>query len=419
MKFGDNLRNLGRVLSRKPFGRYSVGNISTMSGSWMVRLATAWLGWELTQSPSWLGVLAFADLFPAIICAPIAGVAADRWHRVNLLRWLLIAGAVVSAITAVMYFSGVLGIWMLFSLTLAQGIIASLTQPLRFTIVSELVPRADLPIGVAINAISFNVARFIGPAVAGIMIATTGVGVTFITNVALHVAFWLLLRGIGVAAPRRAERRASIMTEMREGFIYLFQQRTLVPLIVQATAVALCIRPVAELLPAISDEIYFAGTLGLTVMTSAIGVGAVIGGLWFAGLPNMNQLIVMIGTNGVISSLAVMIAVSTGYLPLGAVSFVVIGFAVVSSGVATQAAIQMTVQDELRGRTMSTYAMIVRVAPALGALAIGFLSEVTGLRLAVVAVGPICLLLSVYLLVRRRTLQRSFSDHANLEQSNT
>lgn len=418
MRFDDNLRNLSRVLGNKSFGRYSLGNVATMSGSWMVRLATAWLGWELTQSPSWLGVLAFADLFPAIICAPIAGVAADRWHRVNLLRWLVIAGASVSALTALMYYAGVLGIWMLFSLTLLQGIIASLTQPLRFTIVSELVPRADLPIGVAINAISFNVARFIGPAVAGIMIATTSVGVTFITNVVLHAAFWLLLRNIGLSALRRTETRASIMIEMREGFTYLFRQRTLVPLILQATAVALCIRPVAELLPAISDEIYLAGTLGLTVMTSSIGVGAVVGGLWFTSLPNMNRLFVMIGINGVISSLAVIIAVGTGYLPLGAFSFVVIGFTVVSSGVATQAAIQMTVQDELRGRTMSTYAMIVRAAPAVGALAIGFLSEVTGLRLAVVAVGPICLVLSIYLLVRRRTLQQSFSDHANLIQFN-
>ena len=416
MTFGDNLRNLWRVLKGTPFGRYSLGNVSTMAGSWMVRLATAWLGWELTQSPSWLGALAFADMFPAIICAPLAGVAADRWNRITLLRWLLVSGALVSTLTMVAFYAGMLGIWPLFGLTLLQGIIASLAQPLRFTIVSELVPRADLPVGVAINAISFNVARFIGPALAGVMIATTGVGLTFLVNVAMHIAFLLQLRGIAVSGSIETRAGSSILGDMRDGFTYLLSQRMLAPLILQATGVAVCIRPIAELLPAISDDIYAAGTFGLALMTSVVGIGAMVGGIWFAGLPNMNRLIAMIGINGVISTGAVITAVSTGYLVVGAVSFAVIGFTVVSSGIATQAAIQMTVPNELRGRMMSTYGMIVRAAPALGALGIGFLSEVTGLFVAVALVCPVCLMLSIYLLLRRRALQQRFSLEGRPDQ---
>ena len=412
MGFVLSVRRLNRVLAGTPYGRYTIGNLSTSSGMWMIRLSTGWIGWELTQSAIWLGVLAFADLVPAIACAPIAGVLADRMDRLVLLRRTIAIGMVVSACVAAAFYAGVLGIWLLTTLTLLQGIINSLTQPVRLTIVSELVARVDVPQAVAINAISFNVARFLGPMVGGAIIVMDGAGPTFLLNIALAAIFLQQLRGL-VGRPVGDKPREAIFANALAGMHYLLAHRNVLPLLLQAACIGLSVRPVAELLPAIAEKLYSGGAFTLTLLTSSMGLGALLGCVWFSGLGTLSRVILLIGVNGLIAAAAnILVAfgplLSTNAnvsLALGMVAMAATGFGTVTSGVAMQTTLQLVVEDSVRGRTMSSYAMIVRAAPALGALVLGILAERFGLQIAVVITAPICLLSSLWILLRRESIQ--------------
>ena len=173
---------IARALRNPHYGRYAAGNSISLVGTWMQRVAVGWLTWQLTESGAWLGAVAFADLFPTVLIAPLAGAAADRWDRLTTLKLgqalLAVQAAVLFGLTA----SGLITIWSLLGLSLFLGVVAAFNQPARLALVSSLVARQDLPAAVAINAIIFNSARLIGPAVAGLIIVGVGIAAVFAVN---------------------------------------------------------------------------------------------------------------------------------------------------------------------------------------------------------------------------------------------
>ena len=140
----------------------------------MHRIAVSWLAWELTGSAFWVGVVAFCDLAPAVVVSPIAGAIADRADRLRLTMFSQAAIGLNAALIAALVALGWMNIWLLLVLEVLGGIAASFAQPARQSLMPGLVPRADLPAAVALNSLTFNVARFIGPALAGPIIAVAG-----------------------------------------------------------------------------------------------------------------------------------------------------------------------------------------------------------------------------------------------------
>ena len=172
----SGLTRIVQALGQPNYGVYMAGMSVSMIGLWMQRLGVGWLTWELTESAAWLGAVAFADLFPAVLVAPIGGSAADRWDRLRLTK----ISQVLSLLQAVALFgltvSGLITIEILFALTLFLGIVTAFHQPVRMALVPSLVRREYLPTAVALSSISFNLARFIGPAFAGVVILAFGRG---------------------------------------------------------------------------------------------------------------------------------------------------------------------------------------------------------------------------------------------------
>src|SRR5437762_9006148 len=195
------------------FGLYSAGSAISLIGMWMQRIAIGWLTWQLTESGFWLGVIAFADFFPVILVGPIAGAAADRWDRLKVVKIsqaisLLQATALV-ALTA----SGHINIGLLVALTAFQGFIVAFNQPARLAMVPYLVPEADLASAVAINSVIFNLARFVGPMLAGLAIVWSGVAAAFAANAISYVPFLLALARIrGIPAGHATATRRSLGT---------------------------------------------------------------------------------------------------------------------------------------------------------------------------------------------------------------
>ena len=171
--------DLRDVFAIRDFRVYQIGNVASTLGFWMQRVAIGWVAWEMTGSEAFLGLVAFFELFPAILTGLLGGVLADRWPRTRVMLWGQCAVAVVSAVFWIAQASGVLTPGLILALVACLGALAGLILPSRLAMASTLVPTGQLPTALAVNSTAFNLSRFLGPAIAGVLLIWTGAGVIF------------------------------------------------------------------------------------------------------------------------------------------------------------------------------------------------------------------------------------------------
>ena len=392
----SGLTRIVQALGQPNYGVYMAGMSVSMIGLWMQRVGVGWLTWELTESAAWLGAVAFADLFPAVLVAPIGGSAADRWDRLKLTK----ISQMLSLLQAVALFgltvSGLITIEILFALTLFLGIVTAFHQPVRMALVPSLVRREYLPTAVALSSISFNLARFIGPAFAGVVILAFGTGATFGLNALSFAVFlWALgrVRIENTVAPRQQDR-PGLVREFGDGVRYVASHAGVAPILMILIVVCLGIRPFQELLPGFADHVFGGGADILAVLTCATGVGAVVGGLWLAqrGGPAGLTKLILIAT--VIQALSMFAFVATDSLWVAVPAVTAAGLGMTMTGIGVQTLMQLTVDASVRGRVLSIFGLTFRGVPALGALVMGAASESVGLRWPL-ATGAFLVLLSL------------------------
>ena len=370
---------LWQALREPNFGRYVAGNSISLVGNWMQRTAIAWLTWELTGSVTWLGLIAFADLFPAIVTGPFGGVLADRVARRRIILIAQCAMLVLSLLMAILAWSGMMNRWTLLALTVVHGIIVGINQPARLAFVSSLIPTGLLPTAVAINSIVFNTARFIGPALAGILLATLGAGWTFFANCLTYIPLLVALSILNLPRSKRpAQANPSILAAIAEGLSFIWRDSLLRPLLTLFLACSLAVRPVSELLPAVADGRFGEGALGLAWMSSSLGIGAMLGGYTLATRPNLAGIqhyrFWLLACAGAVGLFILAWRFELAVLAIG-----ICGFCFVVAGVGANTIIQLRTPDALRGRVLGLYGIIMRAAPALGALSLGLAADRFGM----------------------------------------
>src|SRR5581483_4326993 len=333
------------------YGLYSLGSAFSLTGMWMERIAVGWLTWQLTESGFWLGVVAFADFFPVIVIAPVAGAAADRWDRLRVVKVsqfiLLAQAAVLFAATA----SGHINVGLIVTLMAIHGAVVAFNQPARLALVPSLVPRADVGPAVAVNSVIFNLARFIGPIFAGLAIVWSGVATAFATNVLTYVVFQLALARIRMEpgeAPLVSE--SHFLTEIRDGIRYTATHPGIGMLFILLIAIGIGGRPLTELLPGLADEVYHAGAGGLSILASSVGAGAIIGGLWLAHSANRFNLMSVTLATTVGQAISALAIIATDRLWLALPAVVAYGFCVATAGIASQTLVQLASGRNMRGR---------------------------------------------------------------------
>jgi MFS family permease len=386
------------------FGIYSLGSAVSLIGMWMQRIAIGWLTWKLTESGFWLGVMAFADFFPVILIAPIAGAAADRWDRLRVVKTsqaiLLVQATALFALTV----SGHVTVGWLVALTAFQGIVVAFNQPARLALVPSLVPHTDLGPAVAINSVIFNLARFIGPVFAGFAIVWSGVAAAFAANALSYAVFLVALARIRIppgedeiAAPR------SFLTDIHQGIRYAVTHPGIGTLFVLLIAIGIGGRPLTELLPGFADKVFHAGAGGLSILASAVGAGAILGGLWLGHRAHSSDLMAVTLANTLGQAVTAIAIIATDRLWLAVPAVVAYGFCSSTAGIASQTLVQLASDRSMRGRVMGLYGLIFRGGPSIGALGAGIISVHLGLRWPVV-IGA-ALLAAVWLrtyLIRER-----------------
>ena len=386
------------------YRNYAIGSFASHVGTWVQRVAVGWLAWELTHSGLWLGMIAFADLAPTVIFAPICGVVADRVNRLHGSRITQSLAALLAFILWGMAIAGWLTIEWLFTLVLVQGIIMAFNQPLRFAIIPSLVERKDLGSAIAINSISFNFARVAGPAAAGFIIAHSGVATAFLINSVTYVLFVVSLFFINPRMPPRGVARPfrEVPAEILEGVQYCVRTPGVGPMFVLLGVYAIFGRAYSELLPKFADAVFNYGVEGFSMLTSATGAGSVAASIVLASRGSVVGLTNFVAWNILLLALALAGLTATTSIWVGLLCVFLAGFSMLCVGVGEQTLLQNTLPSDVRGRVMSLYGMVSRGGPALGALAIGWASDYIGLRWPVFVAGLICFGLWLWVLPRRR-----------------
>ncbi len=396
----SGLTAIRQVFSNRNYAIYTSGNSLSLIGLWVQRLAVGWLAWDLTKSGFWLGAVAFADLFPIFVIGPFAGVIADWYDR---RRVSLICQMMALSQAAVLFFltaNAMIDIESLFILSLLQGIVVAFHQPTRLSLVRDLVEAKDMTTAVAVNSVSFNLARFIGPAVAGVVITSYGVATAFAINALSYFSMIIALFFLRLPPQRKQTQKKGILTEASAGIRYAASHPVVGRIIILMLAMAFLTRPVSELLPGFADAVFSKGAEGLAIFTSATGLGAIVGGIWIAQRGRNEGLSRIAVTSVIISGLMIILFASTHLFWVAVGAMTVAGVAMVTCGVATQTMIQSVVEEQMRGRVLSLWGMIFRGGPAVGALVMGWLSGTFGLSWPLGVAGGLCVCIVFLMLLR-------------------
>ncbi len=400
---GFGLGGVRRALRHRNHFLFAAGMAPSLITLWMQRLAVGWLTWELTHSPAWLGIIAFADLFPAVVLSPLAGALIDR---VDPMRPMILSQAVFLAqalILAVLSFAGLLTIESLLALAIVLGLTHPFNTASRHTILPSLVPREDLSVAIAVNSSLYNVARFIGPAAAGAVIVTGGVTWAFACNVLGYLVFLLALFRMDVAPPERRPRsETTLFGEVAEGWRYTVAHPGIRPVLVLLVITAVVSRPVVDLLPGFAGDVFHRGAGGLAWLTAAMGLGAMLGALWLALRGVLAGLTTITVSAVLVLALALGAFTAMDHFFLALPFLAISGFAMVVNGIGSQTLIQSSVAPAMRGRVMSLYTLIYRGMPALGAVVMGWLAEGLGLPATLGGGAVLCLVAWGWAARRRR-----------------
>jgi MFS family permease len=383
---------IARAFHYPQYRRFALGDMISLIGTWVQRVAIGWLTWELTESGAWLGIVSFAELAPSILFSPLGGAHADRFERRLIAMATEILLMLQSLCFVLLIFTGWIGIWWVVALTMARGCLNSWSHPARQSLIASLVPRQELPTAVSMNAVLFNLARFIGPAVAGIIIVEWGIGYAFLVNTASFLLFiGVLYRLKPLHTEVQPDKRQPLLVQLREGYGYVIRHPGIGPIMLLLVLTSVFGRPIAELLPGYAGAVYANGASGLAWMTSSMGVGAMIGGFVIAqrgevvGLTSVSIfMILMMG-------LALLAFAVVPWFPAALVAIALASCAIATMSISCQSLIQTSVDGALRGRVISVYGMIFRMGPALGALVMGSLVDGLGWRWPIAGGAAVCL----------------------------
>ena len=404
-------------MQHRNYRLYAFGDGISLIGNWVQRVAIGWLTWQLTKSGTWLGIVAFADLFPAIVLSPIGGVIADRGdpRRMSLVSQ---GFAMTQALLLfVLTWQSLIGIWGVVVLSVLRGSIAAINQPARMSLMPILIPREDLSSAIAFNSVMANMARCVGPAIAGTIIVAGGVAGAFAVNAVSYLFLLYALWAIDIGEERTAgHRRAGLWSQIEVGYRYIYEHPGLGPLLLIFSSVTVLVRPVTELLPGFADAIFGRGAEGLAWMTSSMGFGAMVGGLSMLRRGDTERLVkAAVGSLLILSTSVFAFALFPSFW-FGLALLFAFGFTNTTSGIGTQTLTQSAVDDALRGRVMSLYGVIFRGGPSFGALIMGALSDRFGLQAPVAVGAAICFSVSLWALTRRRSLVKHLSKSAEGER---
>ena len=399
---------------QRNFAWYMSGAAISLFGVWAQRIAVAWLTWKLTGSYFWLGLIAFADLFPTVIITPLAGVIADRVDRRKMSIYSQLAAAFQAIVLATCTLIGVIEIWSLLTLTVFLGVALAYNTAARLALVPNLLEPRFIPSALASDAAIYNSARVIGPMIAAWLIAEINIGGAFVFNCVTYVIFLFCLFKMRLVRHETSGRTGGVFLQTLEGVRYAAKHPGIGPLLVVLTALAIGVKPFLEMLPAFAEDVFKSDVHGFAWLAAAAGFGAISCAIFLAvrgrsdGLTRITLSALFVGPFGIL------IMCFSNSLWLGLIGSFIVGTSITLTGTGVQTLMQTAVEGHLRGRVMSLYGMLHRGVPAIGALVVGGLAEFIGLSIAMIGIALIfCVGAAIWIYPRHKKIIQALETGSN------
>jgi len=372
------------------YRRYYGGQAVSLVGTWMQTIAQGWLLLTLTDSGTALGLLVAVQMTPILLLGPYGGVIADRVDKRRLMIVVQACMGSLALALGILSATGQVQVWHVFVLAGLLGCCTVFDNPTRQAFVLEMVGPDDLRNAVSLNSVLVNAARAVGPAMAGILIATVGVSVCFLVNAGSYVAVIASLLLLDTSALRPSAPAPRTPGQLREGLRYVASTPALaVPLAMMAVIGALAYE-FQVVLPIVARETFGGGAEVYGFLTAAMGAGAVIGGLVVAGSGRTGTRAVIWASLGF--GIAILLAAAAPTLPLELIAMTIVGAASVTFLAVGNSTLQLAARPDMRGRVMSLWAVAFLGTTPIGGPIAGYVAESAGGRAGLLMGGVACLL---------------------------
>jgi MFS family permease len=398
LQLASRLQLMLRAFQHRNYRLYFMGQGLSVTGTWMQTTAMSWLVYRITGDPFMLGLVPFVSLLPATFIAPFAGVIADRHNRRQILMVTQFVAMLQAGALAVLTLTGLVQVWHIMALGMCLGIVNAFDIPTRQSFIINMVERkSDLGNAIALNSIMFNIARFIGPGVAGYVIATTkNEGWCFLLNSISFMAVLTALLRMDIVQQARSGAQKHILVELREGAKYVKNHPVIRAVLVQALVMSLLGMSYASLMPIFAKDILHGDARTQGLLISCSGAGALMGAAFLASRRNARGLESLIPLAGAVFGVGVIIFSQSKLLGLSMGLMVMNGMCATSQMAACNTLVQTVVDDDKRGRVMSFYTMSFMHMVPVGALIAGFIAKHQGAPTAATIGGICCVVGSIY-----------------------
>ena len=400
------LGGIREAFADRNFRIYSTGSIASWISFFVQLVAVAWLTWELTESTLWLAIMALLDIVPGVLLLPFTGVFADRYDRHRIMIWVCILALIQAAALALCSWLGILDIGLLAVLVFMHSVIIAFMVPAMYGVLPRFVDPKALPSAIAVGSSYVQVAVFAGPALAGWIIHSYGVTWAFFVNALGYVfmtqAFLRLKTPEGYQ--QETPEPGSVFDHIREGVAYLIRDRRILTFLVLGITVNAMTMGTFHMLPAYSDLILGMGVDGMSIVLAVEGIGATTAALWMArggarlatsGRVIWSVLIAIIASAAIICTPNIYIAV---------ILSLILGVAAEIRKTGTMTIVQLTVDEQQRGRVMGTWYLFSQIAGGIGAYGIGQAAVTFGLRGPTVVAAGLCIAVWVLIYINRSQL---------------
>lgn len=362
---------------------YFLGQLISVAGTWMQIIAQGWLVYQISQSELTLGIVGFASAIPALLISPWGGVVVDRVPKRNLLVTTQASAMGLAFILAALTFTGQVQVWHIILLAAGLGVVNAFDAPARQAFVVEMVGRDEMTNAIAMNAIMFNSARVIGPALAGLTLVAVGAAWCFLLNGLSFLAVITSLLAMRLPARPLISRTTPPWQQLTSGLRYVKGQPILFALLLLALVFSVFGISYGTLLPAFADKVLHVGVAGFSAINAASGLGAVCGAFIVARYGDREKR----GQWLVWANLAFpIILLAFAYNPIFYLSLVLafgVGVGFMLQFTLINTLLQTHVADDMRGRVLSLYTLTFFGFSPFGNLAIGTLAEGWGLSLTI------------------------------------
>ena len=388
-----------RLIGDRNFGPYFLGNASSASGTWFQNLAASLFVYRHTHSPFLLGVLQFTNFVPVLLLAPWAGSVADRFDRRRVVLLSQLAATSLSAVLAALAFAGLARVWVVMACGLGLGVVSAYSAPASQALISDLVTRADLQSAVALNSMTYNLARAVGPALAALSVRKLGIPASFAINAGSYL---VLVAGVLVVRPAPQRRASRAETRLRESLRLVRGQPRLMAFLLIVTAVGFASDPVNTEAPAFAHAFGHPDT-DAGYLIGAFGAGAVAAAFLLAGRVagsrrRMLATLLLLGIGIVGFSVTPWLEVALGFLAVA-------GFGYLASNTHASSRLQLEVAEHQRGRIMALWSVAFLGLRPFASLADGAIAGAFGVRAAgvVLALPALAIAGAIYFLQRHHT----------------